>query len=97
MLHSRHAESQERGAVHQALQRAEGLYRQQPHIPRQSQADKDHDEGMGLPHVGMHDTKSVDFMRIFSDYHNKEVDDWKVKNLKENWLRTRTKTLAKAG
>lgn len=47
--------------------------------------------------VGMHDTKSVDFMRIFSDYHNKEVDDWKVKNLKENWVRTRTKTLAKAG
>jgi hypothetical protein len=52
---------------------------------------------MGLPHVGMHDTKSVDFMRIFSDYHNKEVDDWKIKNLKENWVRTRTKTLAKAG
>ena len=47
--------------------------------------------------VGMHDTKSVDFMRFFSDYHNKEVDDWKVKNLKENWVRTRTKTLAKAG
>ena len=47
--------------------------------------------------VGMHDTKSVDFMRIFSDYHNKEVDDWKIKNLKENWVRTRTKTLAKAG
>lgn len=47
--------------------------------------------------VGMHDTKSVDFMRIFSDYHNSDVYDWKVKNLKENWVRTRTKTLAKVG
>lgn len=47
--------------------------------------------------VGMHDTKSVDFMRIFSDYHNRDVYDWKVKNLKENWVRTRTKTLAKVG
>ena len=47
--------------------------------------------------VGMHDTKSVDFMRIFSDYHNKDIDEWKVQNLKENWVRTRTKTLAKVG
>lgn len=47
--------------------------------------------------VGMHDTKSVDFMRIFSDYHNEDIDEWKVKNLKENWVRTRTKTLAKVG
>lgn len=47
--------------------------------------------------VGMHDTKSVDFMRIFSDYHNGDVYEWKVCNLKENWVRTRTRTLAKVG
>lgn len=46
--------------------------------------------------VGMNDTKSVDFMRIFSDYHNKDVEGWKTQNLKENWVRTRTKKLAKA-
>ena len=47
--------------------------------------------------VGMTDAKPIDFMRIFSDYHNKDIDDWKAKNLKENWVRTRTKTLAKVG
>ena len=47
--------------------------------------------------VGMTDAKSVDFMRIFSDYHNKDIGDWKAKNLKENWVRTRTKKLAKVG
>lgn len=46
--------------------------------------------------VGMHDTKSVDFMRIFSSFHNTDVESWKVLNLKENWVRTRTKKLAKA-
>jgi hypothetical protein len=45
--------------------------------------------------VGMHDTKSVDFKRVFSDYHQKDVDDWKDQNLQANWVRTRTTTLAK--
>ena len=47
--------------------------------------------------VGMHDTKSVDFKRVFSDYHQKDIDEWKKQNLQVNWVRTRTKTLAKTG
>ena len=41
----------------------------------------------------MHDCKTVDFKRIFTDYHLKDVDEWTGKNLLTNWVAKRQKLL----
>ena len=43
--------------------------------------------------VGMHDCKSIDFKRIFTNYHLKDTKEWKDKNLLTNWVVERHNTL----
>lgn len=46
--------------------------------------------------IGMHDCTSIDFKRIFSEYHLKDIKEWKEDNLLTNWVAERQKVL-KAG